>query len=139
MGDEATYGIAADRLRSFVERIERLEEEKKAIAGDIKDVYAEAKSAGFNTKVLRRIIAERKLDQHELAEQEQLLDLYKRALGQLRDTPLGVAAVARAEASPAMVKAVRKIQADAKMHGYGLSIQVNNDEPVVIAPPPAAH
>jgi uncharacterized protein (UPF0335 family) len=79
--DDKTYGIAADRLRSLVERIERLEEERKALAGDIKDIYAEAKSAGFDVKVLRQIIRLRRQDQAEVEEQESLLDLYKRALG----------------------------------------------------------
>ena len=79
--DDQTYGIAVDRLRSLVERIERLEEERRALAGDIKDIYAEAKSAGFDVKVLRQIIRLRKQDQAEVEEQESLLDLYKRALG----------------------------------------------------------
>lgn len=79
--DDQTYGIAADRLRSLVERIERLEEERKALAGDIKDIYGEAKSAGFDVKVLRQIIRLRQQDQAEVQEQESLLDLYKRALG----------------------------------------------------------
>jgi uncharacterized protein (UPF0335 family) len=79
--DDQTYGIAADRLRSLVERIERLEEERKALAGDIKDIYGEAKSAGFDVKVLRQIIRLRRQDQAEVEEQESLLDLYKRALG----------------------------------------------------------
>lgn len=74
-------GIAADRLRSFVERIERLEEERKALGGDIKDVYAEAKSAGFDVKILRQVIRLRGKDQAELQEEETILDLYKRALG----------------------------------------------------------
>ncbi len=74
-------GIAADRLRSIVERIERLEEERKALAGDIKDIYAEAKSAGFDVKVIRQIISLRKKEPAEVEEQETLLDLYRRALG----------------------------------------------------------
>ncbi|MCX7372820.1 MAG: DUF2312 domain-containing protein [Alphaproteobacteria bacterium] len=74
-------GIAADRLRSIIERIERLEEERKALASDIKDIYAEAKSAGFDTKVVRQIISIRKKEPAEVEEQETLLDLYKRALG----------------------------------------------------------
>jgi uncharacterized protein (UPF0335 family) len=74
-------GIAADRLRSIVERVERLEEERKALAGDIKDIYAEAKSAGFDVKVLRQIISLRKKEPAEVEEQETLLDLYRRALG----------------------------------------------------------
>lgn len=74
-------GIAADRLRSLVERIERLEEEKQAIAGDIREVFAEAKGAGFDTKIMRQVMKLRKLEKDDLQEQEHLLDLYKRALG----------------------------------------------------------
>ena len=74
-------GVAADRLRSFVQRIERLEEEKAALAGDIREVYSEAKSSGFDTKILRQVIRLRKLDQADRREQEELLDLYMAALG----------------------------------------------------------
>ena len=74
-------GIAADRLRSIVERIERLEEERKALAGDIKDIYSEAKSAGFDVKVLRQLIRIRKQEPAEVEEIESLLDVYRRALG----------------------------------------------------------
>lgn len=74
-------GIAGDRLRSFVDRIERLEEEKKALASDIKDIYAEAKGSGFDVKVLRQLISLRKKEPAEVEEQETLLDLYKRAIG----------------------------------------------------------
>ncbi|MGK9168242.1 DUF2312 domain-containing protein [Inquilinus limosus] len=76
-------GIAADRLKSFIERIERLEEEKAGIAGDIKDVYAEAKGTGFDVKIIRQIIRLRKMEQDDRREQEELLDLYKQALGML--------------------------------------------------------
>jgi uncharacterized protein (UPF0335 family) len=76
-------GIAADRLKSFIERIERLEEEKAGIAGDIKDVYAEAKGTGFDAKIIRQIIRLRKMEQDDRREQEELLDLYKQALGML--------------------------------------------------------
>jgi uncharacterized protein (UPF0335 family) len=76
-----TGGIAADRLRSIVERIERLEEERKALAGDIKDIFSEAKSAGFDVKVLRQLIRMRKQEPAEVEEQETLLDVYRRALG----------------------------------------------------------
>jgi len=76
-----TGGIAADRLRSLVERIERLEEERKALGSDIKDIYAEAKSAGFDVKVLRQLIRIRKQEAAEVEEQESLLDVYRRALG----------------------------------------------------------
>jgi uncharacterized protein (UPF0335 family) len=74
-------GIAAGQLRAFVERIERLEEEKKALAGDIKEVYAEAKGNGFDTKILRKVISIRKMEEAERQEQESLLDLYLAALG----------------------------------------------------------
>jgi uncharacterized protein (UPF0335 family) len=76
-------GIAADRLRSLVERIERLEEEKKALGDDIKEVYAEAKGSGFDTKIMRQVIRLRKMDGDDRQEQETLLDLYKQALGML--------------------------------------------------------
>jgi uncharacterized protein (UPF0335 family) len=90
-------GIAGDRLRSFIERIERLEEEKRALNHDIKEVYAEAKGAGFDTRTVRQIIKIRRMDEDDLDEQEALLDIYKRALGMLVDTPLGDAAVERAK------------------------------------------
>lgn len=76
-------GAAADQLRAFVERIERLEEEKKAIADDIKDVYAEAKGTGFDAKILRKIVSLRKKDVAERQEEEAILDLYMKALGML--------------------------------------------------------
>jgi uncharacterized protein (UPF0335 family) len=76
-----TGGIAADRLRSIVERIERLEEERKALSGDIRDIYAEAKSAGFDVKVLRQLIRVRRQEPADVEEQETLLDVYRRALG----------------------------------------------------------
>ena len=80
--DNAQHGnIAADRLRSLVERIERLEEERKALGSDIKDIYAEAKSAGFDVKVLRQLISLRRKEPAEIEEQETLLDVYRRALG----------------------------------------------------------
>ena len=74
-------GIAAERLRSFIERIERLEEEKAALAADIREVYAEAKSTGFDVKTMRQVIRLRKLDRDDRHAQEHLLDLYKQALG----------------------------------------------------------
>ncbi|HUC17002.1 MAG TPA: DUF2312 domain-containing protein [Acetobacteraceae bacterium] len=76
-----TGGIAADRLRSLVERIERLEEERKALGADIRDVYLEAKSAGFDVKVMRQLIRLRRQEPQAVEEQETLLDLYRRALG----------------------------------------------------------
>ena len=77
----AVGGVAADRLRSLIERIERLEEERKALGSDIKDIYAEAKSAGFDVKVVRQLITIRKKEPAEVEEAETLLDLYRRALG----------------------------------------------------------
>lgn len=79
--DPAVGGIAADRLRSIIERVERLEEERKALAGDIKDIFGEAKSAGFDVKVIRQIIKLRKMEPAQVEEQETLLDIYRRALG----------------------------------------------------------
>jgi len=73
--------VAAGQLRSFIERIERLEEEKKTIADDIKEVFAEAKGTGFDTKAIRVLIRLRKKDQAERQEEEAILDLYKAALG----------------------------------------------------------
>ena len=77
----ATESVAADQLKAFIERIERLEEEKAALAGDIREVYGEAKGNGFDTKVLRKIIAIRKRDYAERQEEEAILELYMQALG----------------------------------------------------------
>ncbi|HTJ56340.1 MAG TPA: DUF2312 domain-containing protein [Devosiaceae bacterium] len=73
--------VAQDQLRAFIERIERMEEEKKAISDDIRDIYAEAKGNGFDVKVLRQIVRIRKQDRDERMEQEALLELYMTALG----------------------------------------------------------
>lgn len=73
--------IAADQLRLLIERIERLEEEKKGIADDIKDVYGEAKSTGFDVKTIRTIVRLRKMEKHHRDEAEALLETYKQALG----------------------------------------------------------
>lgn len=78
-------GTTRDQLRAFVERIERLEEEKAALAGDIREVYAEAKAMGFDTKTLRKIVGLRKQDAHERQEQEALLATYMIALGMVPD------------------------------------------------------
>ena len=75
--------IAADQLRLFIERIERLEEEKKGIADDIKDVYAEAKANGYDTKTMRTIVRLRKMEKHQLDEQDALLETYRAALGMI--------------------------------------------------------
>jgi uncharacterized protein (UPF0335 family) len=76
-----TGGVAAGQLRSFIERIERLEEEKKGISDDIRDVFAEAKGNGFDTKVMRQVIRLRKKDTNKRQEEEAILDLYMHALG----------------------------------------------------------
>lgn len=76
-----TGGIAADRLRSFIERIERLEEDRAGLNADIREVISEAKSAGFDAKALRQIVRLRKLDPDERQAQEHLLEVYRRAVG----------------------------------------------------------
>jgi uncharacterized protein (UPF0335 family) len=73
--------VAADQLRLFIERIERLEEEKKGIADDVKDVYAEAKANGYDTKTMRKVVALRKLETHTRQEMDALLETYRIALG----------------------------------------------------------
>ncbi|MFC4351127.1 DUF2312 domain-containing protein [Fodinicurvata halophila] len=74
-------GVAADRLKSFIERIERLEEEKAGLTSDIREVYSEAKAAGFDTKIMRQVVRLRKMDQSDREEQETVLEVYKQALG----------------------------------------------------------
>ncbi len=76
-----TGGIAADQLQSLVQRVERLEEEKANLLADIREVYAEAKSQGFDVKIMRQLIRLRKMEEHDYIEQEEILELYKRALG----------------------------------------------------------
>lgn len=90
---DAAAGFAKEQLKSFIERIERLEEEKKTIAEDIKDVFAEAKGNGFDVKALREILKRRRQDADQLAEHEAIVDLYMQALGTIpfESTPLGAA------------------------------------------------
>ena len=76
----AKSGFAKEHLRSFVERIERLEEERAALSADIREVYSEAKGQGFDTKIMRQVVRLRKLDKADFQEQEAILELYKRAL-----------------------------------------------------------
>ena len=76
-----TEAVNAGHLRAFIERIERLEEEKKALSDDIKDVYAEAKGNGFDVKIIRKIVSIRKQDRDKRREEEEVLDLYLAALG----------------------------------------------------------
>ncbi|MDX0249767.1 DUF2312 domain-containing protein [Sinorhizobium meliloti] len=97
------HGIARDQLRAFIERIERLEEEKKTIADDIKDVYGEAKSMGFDSKILRKVISIRKQDADERAEQEAILDTYLHALGMIQ---LDIFEEPETETSPKLVATV---------------------------------
>ena len=77
----SSYRVTADELRQFIERVERLEMEKKDIADQIKEVMAEAKGRGYDTKVMRKVIALRKRDKDDIAEEEAVLDMYKEALG----------------------------------------------------------
>ena len=81
--DQPAHRFAKDQLKAFVERVERLEEEKKTIADDIRDVYAEAKGNGFDTKALRTVVRLRKQDVNERKEQEAILETYLHALGML--------------------------------------------------------
>ena len=112
--------IAADRLRSYVERIERLEGEKREIATDVKEVYVEVKAAGLDPKIVRKIVALRRRDQDDIDEEEALLETYKRALGMLADTPLGeaslrshklTAGLAAAAGVEGTLKAIRETEA----------------------------
>lgn len=79
--DTNVGGIAADKLKSFVERIERLEAEKATLAGDIREVYSEAKGNGFDTKIMRQVIRLRRMETADRREQDELLELYRRAIG----------------------------------------------------------
>jgi uncharacterized protein (UPF0335 family) len=81
MSEQNSYEVTADELRQFVERIEHLEQEKKDIAEQIKEVYAEAKGRGYDTTALRTVISLRKKDKDQLAEEEAVLEIYKSALG----------------------------------------------------------
>jgi len=81
--ESGAHHFAKDQLKAFVERVERLEEEKKAIADDIRDVYAEAKGNGYDVKVLRTVVRLRKQDKHERAEHEAILETYLHALGMI--------------------------------------------------------
>ncbi len=78
-------GFAVDQLRSFIERIERLEEDKAALAADIREVYSEAKGTGFDAKIMRQVIRLRKLEVSDRQEQEAVLDLYLTALGMVKE------------------------------------------------------
>ncbi|MGD9919372.1 MAG: DUF2312 domain-containing protein [Paenirhodobacter sp.] len=81
MPNDAAYNVAADELRQFIEQYEHLEAEKKDITEQQKDIMSEAKARGYDTKVLKKIVAMRKRDKNDLAEEEAILDIYKAALG----------------------------------------------------------
>ncbi|AUJ64621.1 hypothetical protein B9057_10055 [Aestuarium zhoushanense] len=81
MSDSVTESVASQELRQFIERVERLEAEKKDIADSIKEVMAEAKGRGYDPKVMRKVISLRKRDANDIAEEEAILDMYKAALG----------------------------------------------------------
>jgi uncharacterized protein (UPF0335 family) len=102
----AKTAFGKDQLRSIIERIERLEEEKASLANDIKEVYAEAKGNGFDTKAMRKAVRIRKMDAHEREEQDAILELYLSALGMLADTPLGAAAIKSAKADAKKTRGV---------------------------------
>ena len=91
--------LTNNQLQSLVERIERLEEEKKSLAADIKEIYSEAKAFGFDTKILRKVVSLRKKSAADRDEEEATLTLYMQALGMLADTPLGQAAIERDRAT----------------------------------------
>ena len=88
-------GITGDRLKSFIERLENLEEEKREVGEQIKEVFAEAKGEGFDIKTMRELLKLRKMSPADRAEREELLDVYKAAIGMLADTPLGEAMAPR--------------------------------------------
>ena len=90
--------IHTGKLKSFVERIERLEAEKRELGDDIKEVFAEAKGEGYDTKIIRQILRDRKLSPEALQEREEIVATYRRALGMYADSPLGRAAMRVAEA-----------------------------------------
>ena len=88
-------GIDSGHLRSFIDRIEKMEAEKAVIAEDIKEIYAEAKGTGFDPKIIRKIIAMRKVDEDKRRNEAEMSELYLAALGDLKDLPLGQAAIRR--------------------------------------------
>lgn len=83
IGTQQVGGVNGERLKSFIERIERLHEEREALAADVRDIFAEAKGSGFNVKIMREILKIRRMDKDAADEHETLLDLYKQALGMM--------------------------------------------------------
>lgn len=149
-------GISGERLKVFLDRIERLEEEKRSIGEDIKEIFAEAKGQGFDTKLMRMLLKERRMDPDDLKEQNDMLDVYRRALGMFVDTPLGEAAMRAAEEKvegpngeklrkkkdeePVAVAAVAEVtpddQAEAKLKGEAAGA---SGEPITANPHPGKH
>ena len=124
MSEVGHNSIAADELRLLIERIERLEEEKKAISEDIKEVYGEAKARGYDPKTMRAIVRLRKMETHARREAEALLETYKAALGMdYAETPLGSAAVERAAAK--LVDTVRKGGGSMTIQAGGESVTIS--------------
>jgi uncharacterized protein (UPF0335 family) len=95
MSGPGDNSINSGELQAFISRIERLEEEKRAIADDVKEVYQELKGSGYDARIVRKIIARRRMDESKRQEEEALIELYEEALGPLKGTPLGRAAVVR--------------------------------------------
>lgn len=124
-----TEAVAKDQLRAFVERIERLEEEKASIAGDIKEIYAEAKGNGFDTRVLRQVIRLRKMDRAERLEQEALLELYLSALGMIEAGDEG-----DDPAPSGVASAVEEFRRGVDASGHTVTLEVPGYAPVTIAP-----
>lgn len=124
------HGVARDQLRSFIERIERLEEEKKTIADDIKDVYGEAKGMGFDAKILKEVIKIRKMDRDERMEREAILDTYLAALGMIEqpDFFAGQPVAATPARSPAM--ALQSPRKAAEAVSERTAVQVETVNPV---------
>ncbi|MDB5358890.1 MAG: hypothetical protein JWO51_187 [Rhodospirillales bacterium] len=119
-------GIAGAQLRAIIDRIERLEEEKKALAEDIKDVFAEAKGNGFDTKIIRKIISIRKRDRNELDEEETMLEVYMRALGMLPD-------VDGDEAAPSLTTPASKRREAAPLSSGTVMLRATDAETAVAA------
>jgi uncharacterized protein (UPF0335 family) len=128
--------VAQDQLRAFVERIERMEEEKASIAADIKEIYAEAKGNGFDTKVLRKLVAIRKQDANERAEQEAILELYMAALGMVAAPVEEEEEDDRPKVSPSLRRAARDfVKTAEKLGGVtitsgGETIEVGKRKPL---------
>ena len=91
---ETSQTVAAGQLRAFIERIERIAEIKAAATEDMKEVYEEAKSTGFDPKIMRKVVSMRRIDADKRRAEQEMIDLYLTALGMLADTPLGQAATA---------------------------------------------